>query len=61
MYKYFVLFSADHNSGGCQNDVIDVESKVDSIETLRELEESIERKWFDDGRGVTLLNFKRLD
>lgn len=58
--KYFVLFKAECDGDCYRNDVISISKDIECYEDIKALEKLIERKWFDDDRELTLINFKKI-
>jgi hypothetical protein len=58
--KYFVVFRAECDSDFPRNDVVEYQGNIVNIEDVRSVERLIERKWFDDGREIVLINFRKL-
>ena len=60
MNKYFVLFYAENEGVLPINDVIEYSKDITNIQDIKNIERIIEKEWFDDGRKIILVNFKKL-
>jgi len=60
MNNYFVVFYAENERNIPYNDVIEYSKEISNIQDIKNIERIIEQEWFNDGREITLINYRKM-